>query len=234
MRSWLVGGALVVAVPAMLLVAACGPASHAVPPQAAFQAQGGLRGQILRAQSQSSRPAPDVNPTCNAKPSKLPGNYTVLGAYGHVTGGKFFADLGLLQSGYAVLHYTATNPTPTPTPAPTKTPLYLYVGSYTSTGQAPTKGCFALLTTLTGKPLGGHGSDNASAGGAPIFSQPTNHSTVTAGFIVSLLITGLSPTGGVGTFVLDNGARGTITLTGRIQIDASPHDLVDRALHPDR
>lgn len=233
MRSWLLGGAFGVAVPAVLLVAACGPTSHAVPPQPLLQPQSGLRSEILRAQSPSTRTAPDVAPTCKAKPSKLPGNYTVVGAYGHVVNGKFVADLGFGQSGYAVLHYTATNPTPTPTPSPTKTPLYLYIGTFTSTGQAPTKGCFGLLTTITGKPLGGHGIDNASAGGAPIFSQATRHSTVTAGFLVSMLITGLSPTGGSGTFVLDNGARGTITLTGRIQIDALPNSLVDPVLHPD-
>lgn len=234
MRSWLVGGALAVALPAVLLVAACGPASHAVPPQADLHPQGGLRDQIMRAQSQASRPAPDVTPTCNAKPSKLPGNYTVLGAYGHVKSGKFVADLGLFQSGYAVLHYTATNPTPTPKPTPTKTPLYLYVGTFSSIGQAPTNGCFALLTTVSGKPLGGHGSDNASAGGSPVFAQAAKHSTVTTGFLVSLAIIGLSPTGGTGTFVLDNGATGTIKLAGRVKIDSIPNDLVEPALHPDQ
>jgi hypothetical protein len=177
-------------------------------------------------------PAPDVNPTCNAKPSKLPGNYTVVGAYGIVKNGKFIPDQSLGQSGYAVLHFAATNPTPTPRPTPTKTPLYLYVGTFSSTAPAPTTGCFALLTTKSGKPLGGHGLDNASAGGAPIFSQAVKHSTVSVGFLVSMLITGLSPTGGHGTFVLDNGARGTITLTGRTIIDAVPNDYVDRALHP--
>lgn len=123
---------------------------------------------------------------------------------------------------------------PTSSPVPTATPLlvYTYYGTYTVTAvpsPGPTApafestaqtGCFYVEMTADGSPIpnGFTPTDNTVAFGNPNFSVPfdtLNAALVVGGKLTSIAIGNLGPTTGSGTFTLDNGATGTVTLTSR-------------------
>ena len=140
---------------------------------------------------------------------------------------------------YLVNLYTNATPTPAPTAtptagptaAPTTTPTprayFIYNGTYlappfttiAATG-APsittntTNGCFFLITTQDGTPLSSGSPDNGSGLGFPSFATSPNSAFYATGAVTASTIN-LTTTGGTGTFTLDTGALGTVTLTSR-------------------
>lgn len=145
---------------------------------------------------------------------------------------------------YTVSNYTAPTPTPvptaTPTLGPTATPTttptprayYIYSGTYAAPGfsatpsaggaggaggaqtVSPTSGCAFLITTQDGSALTTGSTANANANGFPSFATAPNATFFANGALTSATIT-LGPSGGNGTFALDNGTSGTIVLTSR-------------------
>jgi hypothetical protein len=125
------------------------------------------------------------------------------------------------------------SPTPTPTPTPTTPPTIgpvptpsgtdyvAYTGAYILGGfngsgysVSPTTGCLLLLTTQSGQPIQPGGGFNASGTGTPLFDTFLGVSAVAvaSGSITTFTITGLGASSGNGTFNLDNGVAGSVTI----------------------
>jgi hypothetical protein len=123
--------------------------------------------------------------------------------------------------------FTIASATPFPvyTPVPGTTnpptiPIYVYLGTYTVTSAtAPTTGCFYLVTTTDGSPLSSGGATSAAGVGIPNLANYSSGYALTSVSHGSLTTIGLtvSATSGSGTFTLDNGDSGTISLSSRIQ-----------------
>ncbi len=169
-------------------------------------------------------PPPQVCPT-----DVLPGTYTTIIAQGHVSGTTFTAKIGAAASFWERMHYVVATPSPKPTPTPKRTPtpkpsptptpqpLFFYLGSYVVKHGAvvDTVGCAALIATQNGASIKGTAFNGENVDN-PEFTKPFHSTFVAFGTVTKLTITGLSATGGHGTFSLSNGTSGTITLTRRL------------------
>jgi hypothetical protein len=113
-------------------------------------------------------------------------------------------------------------PTPTPTTTPSPQPVFVYQGNYSVThnNSVETTGCAFLVTSQDGSPLSGTPYSGANAD-QPIFNVLVNSTLVKSGFVSSMTINNLSATGGSGSFTLDDGSTGTITLTERTALPSS-------------
>ena len=138
-------------------------------------------------------------PACTAKPLGVPGKYIGIFAAGTVSGKTFTSTFGQ----WSLLSFTkpaAASSAATPAPKPTAAPVWFYVGTYTMAKTKQT-GC-VLFVGQAVKPKA-----NADSTGGVFFAAPplktTKFSVTIVGLgLVSLKLTGLSPSGGRGTATL--------------------------------
>ena len=174
------------------------------------------------ASQQGSPPAVERGPQAATRPNavphcpsaSLPGTYTTIVAKGRLAGTTFTAASGSSASSWQRQLYVVATSSPSPkltkNPKPAAQSLTVYNGTYTvrnAKGLIDTVGCAELLVTQSG------GNVKALT---PSFSKPSRvKQLVASGPIIKLTITGLSKSGGSGTFVLSNKFTGTIKLTSR-------------------
>jgi hypothetical protein len=173
----------------------------------------------------SATPAPT-----NCPNELIPGTYTSITAQGHITGTTFTAKIGVGSSIWERFTYVLAKPTPTPTPTPKHTPtpkptptptpqpLYFYFGTYIvkHVAKVDTTGCATIIATQNGANIKG-ATYNSINLDHPSFAKPVRSTFAGLGTVTKLTITGLSASGGKGTFLLSNGFTGTITLTRRVR-----------------
>ncbi|MBV8638171.1 MAG: hypothetical protein JO322_08800 [Candidatus Eremiobacteraeota bacterium] len=157
-------------------------------------------------------------PVCAAEP--LPGTYTSLDAFGSVKGSTFTFKHGASIWERGVYTAGTTVPTPGPTP-PVGQKVYIYQGTFALKHNKviETTGCATLIATQDGSPLKIRNAPvgaNAFTTASPRFTKHIHFLLARVGAVASLSLTTLSSKGGKGTFTLDDGSSGTITLIRRI------------------
>jgi hypothetical protein len=177
--------------------------------------------------SQEAIPDSAQHPAAKAvctSPKVGAGTFMLYAASGNVKGTTFTALKGPSAGGWDIFKDAKAKPTPTPVPTSTPKPVavYLYYGTFATKNKF--KGCAALATTISGKPIIKGETFNAIADGAP--NEKLAHFSlkeVDFGLISALTISHLSSKGGsgTGTFVTVKGKPYTtvsITLIGRVKV----------------
>lgn len=162
-------------------------------------------------------------PATQCKFNTLPGTYVFTYATGNVRNGTFTPAPGAGTTVWERYHAESTGmPTPQPTPTPKHPPYYFYLGTYTDkhNGVVDTIACASFLTTQDGSPLPNtNGKYNAEDVNSPTFSHMVKITRILGvGTVTSMKISGLSATGGKGTYVLSDGSTGVIKFTQRISL----------------
>jgi hypothetical protein len=177
--------------------------------------------------SQEAAPDSAQHPAAKAvckSPKVGAGTFMLYAASGNVKGTTFTALTGSSAGGWDIFKLAKAKPTPTPVPSATPKPVavYLYYGTFATKNKF--KGCAALATTVSGKPIVKGESFNAIADGAA--NEKLAHFSlkeVDFGLISAMTISHLSSNGGsgTGTFVTVEEKPYTtvsITLIGRVKV----------------